>query len=80
MLDQHDVSLAIDALRLLIFKDETYSDYLHGIEESPMFFHYACFRDIFGVVILVEGITYVLDVPASLFVEGITVVQDSIFV
>ncbi|KAK9125354.1 hypothetical protein Scep_014200 [Stephania cephalantha] len=31
-------------------------------------------------VVTVEGITYVLDVPASLFVEGITVVQDSIFV
>ncbi|KAK9139688.1 hypothetical protein Scep_009369 [Stephania cephalantha] len=30
-------------------------------------------------VVTVEGITYVLDVHASLFVEGITVVQDSIF-
>ncbi|KAK9093391.1 hypothetical protein Syun_028302 [Stephania yunnanensis] len=31
-------------------------------------------------VVTIEGITYVLDVPASLFVEGITVVQDSTFV
>ncbi|KAK9163289.1 hypothetical protein Syun_004191 [Stephania yunnanensis] len=31
-------------------------------------------------VVTVEGITYVLDVPASLFVEEIIVVQDSIFV
>ncbi|KAK9099147.1 hypothetical protein Syun_026192 [Stephania yunnanensis] len=31
-------------------------------------------------VVTVKGITYVLDVHASLFVEGITVVQDSIFI
>ncbi|KAK9083686.1 hypothetical protein Scep_030157 [Stephania cephalantha] len=31
-------------------------------------------------VVTVEGITDVLEVPASLFVEGIVVVQDSIFV
>ncbi|KAK9158491.1 hypothetical protein Scep_005065 [Stephania cephalantha] len=31
-------------------------------------------------VVTVEGITDVLEVPASLFVEGIVVVQDSIFI
>ncbi|KAK9083672.1 hypothetical protein Scep_030143 [Stephania cephalantha] len=35
---------------------------------------------IYAGVVTVEGITYVLEVPASLFVEGIAVVQDSIFV
>ncbi|KAK9135058.1 hypothetical protein Syun_014388 [Stephania yunnanensis] len=35
---------------------------------------------IYAGVVTVEGVTYVLEVPASLFVEGIAVVQDSIFV
>ncbi|KAK9139980.1 hypothetical protein Scep_009661 [Stephania cephalantha] len=35
---------------------------------------------VYAGVVTVEGITYVLEVPASLFVEGIVVVQDSIFV
>ncbi|KAK9156496.1 hypothetical protein Scep_003070 [Stephania cephalantha] len=32
--DQHDVSVLLMPCSLLIFKDEAYSDYLHGIEDS----------------------------------------------
>ncbi|KAK9118909.1 hypothetical protein Scep_017002 [Stephania cephalantha] len=63
---------------LLIFKDEAYSDYLHGIEDSNV--HQLDNVCIYAGIVTVEGITYVLDVHASLFVEGITVVQNSIFV
>ncbi|KAK9163102.1 hypothetical protein Syun_004004 [Stephania yunnanensis] len=46
-------------------------------EESLMFFHCAYFR--YAGVVTVEGITDVLEVP-FLFVEGIVVVHNSIFV
>ncbi|KAK9132976.1 hypothetical protein Scep_012504 [Stephania cephalantha] len=76
--DQHDVFVLLMPYNLLIFKDEAYSDYLHGIEDSNV--HQLDKVCIYAGVVNVEGITYVLEVPASLFVEGITVVQDSIFV